>query len=227
MKILVLGATGATGRLVLDQALAAGHQVRALVRSPEKLTVSSPNPEVVTGQATDDADVAQALSGVDAVISALGAAKGSVITDATRALIAGTEGVKRVIIMSSFAVLTDRLSGPAKAPPFWCVRRCHGRESTNKRAHGGQPAAAPMRLANRAQPRDTSSVPARSSSDSGHAAMVQEKVPSRHMATAVIAFSTRPASQYCIPCWTRSPPPSNLVVALTIIGAAAGEHNFE
>ncbi|GCB46236.1 hypothetical protein SNL152K_3534 [Streptomyces sp. NL15-2K] len=34
MKLLVLGATGATGRLVVDQALAAGHTVRALVRSP-------------------------------------------------------------------------------------------------------------------------------------------------------------------------------------------------
>ena len=116
MKILVLGATGATGRLVLDQALAAGHHVRALVRSPDKLTVSSPDLEVVPGQATDASDVARALSGVDAVISALGAAKGTVITDATRALIAAADaqGVKRVIIMSSFAVLTGRLSGPAR-----------------------------------------------------------------------------------------------------------------
>ncbi|WP_107117469.1 NmrA family NAD(P)-binding protein [Streptomyces canus] len=34
MKLLVLGATGATGRLVVDQSLASGHTVRALVRSP-------------------------------------------------------------------------------------------------------------------------------------------------------------------------------------------------
>ena len=50
MKILVLGGTGATGRLVVEQALADGHQVRALVRSPEKLTASNPNLEVVVGQ---------------------------------------------------------------------------------------------------------------------------------------------------------------------------------
>ncbi len=42
MKLLVLGATGATGRLLTGQALAAGHQVRALVRSPQKLTAASP-----------------------------------------------------------------------------------------------------------------------------------------------------------------------------------------
>jgi uncharacterized protein YbjT (DUF2867 family) len=58
MKLLVLGATGATGRLV-------------------------------AGQATDPADVTQAMAGVDAVISTLGAAKDSVLTDATRAIIAG------------------------------------------------------------------------------------------------------------------------------------------
>jgi uncharacterized protein YbjT (DUF2867 family) len=116
MKLLVLGATGATGRLVVDQALAAGHSVRALVRSPEKLTVTNSNLEVVTGQATDASDVAYALVGVDAVISTLGAAKGTVITDATRALIAGADaqGVKRVVVLSSFAVLKDRLSRPAR-----------------------------------------------------------------------------------------------------------------
>ena len=116
MKILVLGGTGATGRLVVEQALADGHQVRALVRSPEKLTASNPNLEVVVGQATDASDVTRALDGIDADVSTLGANKGSVITDATRALIAGaeTQGVKRVIIMSSFAVLTARLSRPAK-----------------------------------------------------------------------------------------------------------------
>ena len=115
MKLLVLGGTGVTGRLVVDQALAAGHHVRALVRSPEKLTVVSPALEVITGQATDPVQVGNAMAGVDAVISALGAAKGSVITDATRAIIAGsaTSGVRRVVVLSSFAVLRERLSRPA------------------------------------------------------------------------------------------------------------------
>ena len=115
MKLLVLGGTGATGRLVIDQALAAGHYVRALVRSPEKLTVASPALEVITGQATDPVEVGNAMAGVDAVISTLGAAKGSVMTGATRAVIAGSavSGVRRVVVLSSFAVLRERLSGPA------------------------------------------------------------------------------------------------------------------
>jgi uncharacterized protein YbjT (DUF2867 family) len=116
MKVLVLGATGATGRLVVDQALEAGHPVRALVRSPEKLALSHSALDVVRGQATDPVDVGRAMVGVDAVISALGAAKGTVITDATRAVIAGaaTSGVRRFVVLSSFAVVRGRLSGPAK-----------------------------------------------------------------------------------------------------------------
>jgi uncharacterized protein YbjT (DUF2867 family) len=117
MKLLVLGATGPTGQIVVDQALAAGHSVRALVRTPGKLTATHPELEVITGQATDPADVAKAMAGVDAVISTLGAMKGTVITDATKAIIAGSAqtGVRRVVMLSSFAVARDRLSGPTKA----------------------------------------------------------------------------------------------------------------
>ncbi|MEU8632613.1 NAD(P)-binding oxidoreductase [Amycolatopsis sp. NPDC048633] len=116
MKMLVLGATGATGALLVDQALAAGHRVRVLVRSPEKLSLTHPDLEVVTGQATDPHDVGNAMAGMDVVISTLGAAKGSVMTDATRAIIAGADqsGVRRVVVLSSFAVLRARLSGVAK-----------------------------------------------------------------------------------------------------------------
>ncbi len=53
MNLVVLGATGGTGRLVVEQALAAGHTVTALVRSPEKLTLRNPNLHVIAGQATD------------------------------------------------------------------------------------------------------------------------------------------------------------------------------
>jgi uncharacterized protein YbjT (DUF2867 family) len=116
MKILVLGATGATGALLVDKALAAGHRVRVLVRSPEKLALTHPGLEVVTGQATDPHDVGNAMTGMDVVISTLGATKGSVMTDATRAIIAGADrsGVRRVVVLSSFAVLRARLSGAAK-----------------------------------------------------------------------------------------------------------------
>src|SRR5260370_38195694 len=71
MNLVVLGATGRTGRLVVEQALAAVHTVTALVRSPQKLTAANPNLRVVRGEATDQSALARALHGADAVISTL------------------------------------------------------------------------------------------------------------------------------------------------------------
>ena len=107
----MLGATGRTGRLVVEQALAAGHTVTALVRSPEKLAVRNPNLHVVAGQATDPSAVARALDGADALISTLGGG-GSVITDSTRAIVeaAHKAGVSRVVLLSSFVVERDRFN---------------------------------------------------------------------------------------------------------------------
>jgi uncharacterized protein YbjT (DUF2867 family) len=116
MHLLVLGGTGATGRVLVDQTLAAGHSIRALVRSPDKLTGVDSRLEVVVGEATSQEDVKSALSDVDAVLSTLGSNTGTVLTDATRAIVAGATAnrVKRVVMLSSFAVLHDRLSVPAK-----------------------------------------------------------------------------------------------------------------
>jgi uncharacterized protein YbjT (DUF2867 family) len=72
MKIAVLGGSGRTGRWVIQRALEAGHAVKALVRSPEKLGLQHPNLEVLKGDATDPDAVARLVSGSEAVISALG-----------------------------------------------------------------------------------------------------------------------------------------------------------
>jgi len=111
MNIVVLGATGRTGRLVVEQALAAGHTVTALVRSPEKLAVSNPNLNVVAGQATDPSAVARVLDRADALISTLGGG-GSVISDSARAIVeaAHKAGVNRVVLLSSFLVERDRFN---------------------------------------------------------------------------------------------------------------------
>ena len=110
MNLLVLGASGRTGRLVVEQALAAGHTVTALVRSPEKLTTNNANLRVVRGEATDPTAVSSALEGADAVISTLGGT-GSVIADSTRAIVAAADktGVRRVVVLSMFAADRDRL----------------------------------------------------------------------------------------------------------------------
>src|SRR2546422_9934013 len=110
MNLLVLGATGRTGRLVVQQALATGHTVTALVRTPEKLTLRDSSLRVLEGKATDAADVARALEGADAVLSTLGGG-GSVIVDSTRAIVeaAHMTGVRRVVVLSSFFVERERL----------------------------------------------------------------------------------------------------------------------
>ena len=86
MRLSVLGAAGATGIALVEQALAAGHRVTALVRSGQKLTITNPNLHVVEGDATDRAAVSEAMNGGDAVISVLGA-RGPVMTEATRAIV--------------------------------------------------------------------------------------------------------------------------------------------
>ena len=115
MNLTVLGAAGATGVPLVEQAIAAGHQVTALARSAETLTLTNPNLHVVQGDATDRAVVSQAMKGADAVISVLGA-RGPVIAEATRAVVAAAEqaGPDRILMLSSFAVARDRLKPVSK-----------------------------------------------------------------------------------------------------------------
>jgi putative NADH-flavin reductase len=72
MKILVLGATGNTGRQVVDVALQRGHEVTAYVRSPRKVRLGDERLRVEQGDALDSVRLTQALVGTEAVISVLG-----------------------------------------------------------------------------------------------------------------------------------------------------------
>jgi putative NADH-flavin reductase len=107
MKLTLLGATGPTGRQVLEQALSAGHEVTVLVRSPDRLSDSARDRlTVVAGDATRTADVERALAGSEAVISALGSGndfKSDIASRAARALIpaATVAGTKRVVVLSA------------------------------------------------------------------------------------------------------------------------------
>ena len=115
MNLTLLGAAGATGVPLVEQALAEGHHVTALVQSRQKLSITNPNLDVVEGDATDRAAVSQATNGADAVISVLGA-RGPVIAEATRAIVtvANQEGPERIVMLSSFAVARDRLTPVSK-----------------------------------------------------------------------------------------------------------------
>jgi putative NADH-flavin reductase len=73
MKLLIFGATGGTGRQLVDQALAQGHEVTAFVRNPARMTTQHQKLKVVKGNVMDCHSVGAAVAGQDAVFSALGA----------------------------------------------------------------------------------------------------------------------------------------------------------
>jgi uncharacterized protein YbjT (DUF2867 family) len=72
MTVLVVGATGSIGRLVVDEALRQGHSVRAFVRSAAKARRLPPEAQAVIGDVTKSATLSGAVDGVDAIIFTLG-----------------------------------------------------------------------------------------------------------------------------------------------------------
>ncbi|MEP6986962.1 MAG: SDR family oxidoreductase [Chloroflexota bacterium] len=72
MKIIVFGANGGIGSKVVEQALEAGHQVTAVVRRPESITLQHPLLKVVQGNVLKYDTVQSAMVGQDVVISAIG-----------------------------------------------------------------------------------------------------------------------------------------------------------
>jgi putative NADH-flavin reductase len=71
-RVLIVGATGGTGRELVAQALERGHVVTALVRNPSSLSIVHPRLRIVRGNVLDAATVAAAVREHDAVVSALG-----------------------------------------------------------------------------------------------------------------------------------------------------------
>lgn len=105
-KILVLGATGPTGRHIVSQALARGYDVTILVRSPEK-AADMKGAKIVVGDARDETMLRQAVNGRDAVISALGTPASpfrdvTLLSTATRALVSAmkAEHVSRLVTIT-------------------------------------------------------------------------------------------------------------------------------
>ncbi|WP_062013468.1 NAD(P)-dependent oxidoreductase [Aureimonas sp. AU4] len=116
-RLLVLGATGGTGRRIVAQALARGHEVAALVRSPEK-GAGLAGARIVVGDARDEAALARALEGQDAVISALGTPASPFrevrfLSEATRVLVKAmaTAGVPRLVAITGIGAGDSRGHG--------------------------------------------------------------------------------------------------------------------
>jgi putative NADH-flavin reductase len=75
MRVLVVGSTGRTGRLLVTGALGRGHVVTALARAPEKLGDLAARVRTVAGDVLDGGVVSDAVDGQDAVLVALGVAQ--------------------------------------------------------------------------------------------------------------------------------------------------------
>lgn len=71
-RILIIGATGGTGRQLVAQALERGYNVTALVREASKLELAHPQLKIVNGDVLDYASLEAAMAGQEAVLSALG-----------------------------------------------------------------------------------------------------------------------------------------------------------
>jgi len=107
MRIALFGATGGTGTEVLEQALAQGHRVRALVRDPAKLTERE-GLILIQGDVLDQAAVDQSVQGSDAVICVLGSHGSSepVEDRGTEHILAAMkdQGPRRLIAVTSMGV---------------------------------------------------------------------------------------------------------------------------
>jgi len=113
MKLTIFGATGATGTSLTGQALAAGHEVTAIVRNPARLAVPAHRRlRIVTASVMDPASIAAALEGADAVISAIGprgTGPTTVIRDSARSIIQAMDktGTRRFVQVSGSIVTDD------------------------------------------------------------------------------------------------------------------------
>ena len=118
MNVLVLGAAGRTGELVVKRALAAGHRVTAFVHDHTYLEAA--DVQTIVGDVEDAVTVAAAVAGHDAVIDAIGgktpyktteleSKTARNVVDAMR-----VHGVKRLVVVSMMGI------GDSKSQsPFW------------------------------------------------------------------------------------------------------------
>lgn len=127
MKILILGGTGRTGKLLIDEALKRGHEVHALVRSSATLTSDRPGLTLFTGTPYNLTDVQKAMQGCQAILNALNISRQSefpwsriispqdFLSVSLRNVITcmRQEGISRVIIISAWGVGESRAEIPS------------------------------------------------------------------------------------------------------------------
>ncbi|MGW5644677.1 NAD(P)-dependent oxidoreductase [Saccharopolyspora sp. NPDC003752] len=131
MRITIFGATGGTGKHLLEQACAAGHEVTAVVRDPARFAHDHPGLTVVTADVMDPAAIRPHVAGRDAVISAIGSRDlkpTTIQTDSTRSILdaMAAAGARRFLVVSNCGMLSDG-DGPVTKhvvkPILWRILR--------------------------------------------------------------------------------------------------------
>jgi len=121
LKLVVLGATGATGLEVIRHATERGHSVTAFVRAPDRLAAVKKQIAVKKGNLLDSSQLAQAIEGHDAIISTFGPrlpvskADADLLQRFATALTTAMErtGVRRVVVESVAFLFKDSIIPPA------------------------------------------------------------------------------------------------------------------
>jgi putative NADH-flavin reductase len=109
MKLFVIGATGRTGREIVQQALVRGHHITAFVRSPENINLKNERLTILKGNAMNENQLFNVMQNHDAVLSALGPRKAfktsSLLHDSAVATTQAMHrtGVKRIVVLSAAA----------------------------------------------------------------------------------------------------------------------------
>ena len=110
MKLLIIGGTGKTGRELIKQGLARGHEITALVRKPDKIVFTHKNLTLIKGNVLNPESLEKVMSGKEAVLSALGhkkfIIKTTILSRGTQNIIAAMKAnkVKRFICITSLGI---------------------------------------------------------------------------------------------------------------------------
>ena len=114
MRIVLFGATGKTGSLLVEQALAKGHQVTAYVRNPQSVKIENPNLKIMVGNLSETLKLKDALVGAEACFSTLG---GNSLTKRSPELVLGIDTIVRVAeqeVVPKFIYLSSFGAGDSK-----------------------------------------------------------------------------------------------------------------
>ncbi len=122
LKLAIFAATGRIGRLVVEQAIAAGHDITAVVRNPKALPASV-RYTTADLEAADPAALESAVRGADAVISCLGPRPlrdAGIAARGTRAIVGAMKatGVRRIVVISASPISTVPSPGRPNPPRY-------------------------------------------------------------------------------------------------------------